>query len=67
MFLHHVGMWKSKDTFVPENCKNSNAFENIKKIFLATKSIVVLKIEISSLQRPINICCTIFCRHFIEL
>ena len=55
-----------KETFVIENCKNSNAFSNHWKIFFMTKSTRILKIEVFSLHQPLNTCCTIFIRYFIE-
>ena len=47
--------WKSKTTFILVNCRNSNISKTIEKFVLITRSIMVLKIEISSLRQPLNL------------
>ena len=52
-------------TFCSENCKNSDSRESVEKFFFTTKSTnLVLEIHVSSLQRSLETCCTIFLSPF---
>ena len=59
-FSKDVFVLRNKDTFVLKKCQNSDISEDIKNIFLVTRFILSLKIDVSSLQRPLKTCYTIF-------
>lgn len=61
-----LSQWENKDTVFLKNCQNVNVSKNVGISFI-TKSNVISKIEFSSLQQPLETCCMILFRHFIEL